>query len=371
MENKKIPFLDLASINAKDKDAFMHKIDEVISSGWFIRGNFVENFEKEYADFCGTNFCVGVANGLDALSLTLRAWLELGKLEEGDEVLVQSNTYIASVLAITENNLKPVLVEPNYETFNMCPLKIKESISTKTKAIMPVHLYGLLSPMKDIAQIAEENDLLILEDCAQAHGATLEGVKAGNWGNVGAFSFYPGKNLGALGDAGAIVTNEEDIFNCIKVLGNYGSEKKYYNLYQGQNSRLDELQAAILSIKLKKLDKQNQKRRQAAKRYDELINNKKIIKPNFENSIDHVWHLYVIRCKKRDELKKYLNDYGIETIIHYPIPPHKQECYSGLFNDYDLSATEIMANELLSLPISNEITEDQLEYVADKINIFE
>lgn len=370
MEIKKIPFLDLALINGKDKDAFMHKIDEVISSGWLIRGSFVEDFEKEFADFCGANFCVGLANGLDALSLTLRAWLELGMIQEGDEVIVQSNTYIASVLAITENNLKPVLVEPDFQSFNMCPKKLKESITDRTKIIMPVHLYGLLSPMSDIVEIARENGLLILEDCAQAHGAKSDNIKAGNWGDVGAFSFYPGKNLGALGDAGAIITNDEDVFQCVKVLGNYGSEKKYHNLYKGVNSRLDELQAAILRIKLEKLDVQNQKRRNVAMRYDQLIHNTKIMKPIFKHSEDHVWHLYVTRCKKRDELKKYLAKNGIETIIHYPIPPHKQKCYSGLFDDCDLSQTENMANELLSLPISGEMSDEQVEYVANKINRF-
>lgn len=314
----------------------------VLNSGWYIAGQELSKFEDEFATYCGTSHCIGVANGLDALILTIRAWKELGKLKSGDEIIVQANTYIASVLAITENGLTPVLVEPDPVTYNLSPESIKSAITSKTKAILPVHLYGQISPMDKIMEIAKTHKLLVLEDCAQSHGALLNGKKAGAWGDAAGFSFYPGKNLGALGDAGAITTNDDELADALKALRNYGSHKKYENLYQGVNSRLDELQAALLAVKLKYLDETNRRRQEIAKAYCSGIINELISLPHLPECIsEHVWHLFVIRCDDRDKLQRFLSEKGIQTLIHYPTPPHLQHAYQELgFGEGSFPVTE-------------------------------
>lgn len=368
-----IPFLDLKSINAQYRQELIDVCTKVIDSGWYLTGNELKSFEQNFANYCGTKYAIGVANGLDALILILRAWKLMGKLKDGDEVIVPANTYIASILAITENNLIPVLVEPNITTYNICPQNIKQAITPKTKAILVVHLYGQLADMPAIMQIANEHQLLVLEDSAQAHGATFDGKKAGNWGDASGFSFYPGKNLGALGDAGAITTNDDELANTLIALRNYGSHKKYENLYQGVNSRLDEIQSAILNVKLKYLDKEISHRRKIAQYYLTHINNPNIILPsiyqNAEDHYQHTWHLFVIRSKYRDELQKYLADNGVQTLIHYPIPPHKQICYAN-WNQLSLPITEQIHQEVLSLPISPTITLEQAYIIANICNQF-
>lgn len=368
-----IPFLDLKNINAQYRQELIDACIRVIDSGWYITGNELENFENKFANFCGTKYAIGVANGLDALILTLRAWKLMGKLKDGDEIIVPANTYIASILAITENNLTPILVEPDINTYNICPKNIKKAITPNTKAILAVHLYGQLSDMPAIMQTANEHQLLVLEDSVQAHGASLNGKKAGAWGNASGFSFYPGKNLGALGDAGAITTNDDELATALKALRNYGSHKKYENLYQGVNSRLDEIQSAMLSVKLNYLEQETHHRRKIANYYLNNIKNPSIILPlnniNAEEYFAHAWHLFVIRSKYRDKLQKYLSDNGVQTLIHYPIPPHKQLCYQG-WNDLSLPITEQIHQEVLSLPISPVMPMSDVDKVVDLCNTF-
>lgn len=376
-----IPFLDLKAINAQYREELIGACTRVIDSGWFISGSELTKFEQEFASYCGTKHAIGVANGLDALILTLRAWKELGKLKEGDEVIVPANTYIASILAITENRLVPVLVEPDEQTYNLSPGLVEKAITSKTRAILPVHLYGQLADMPAIMQIAKHHNLLVLEDCAQAHGAELNGKKAGNWGDASGFSFYPGKNLGALGDAGAITTNDDQLAKTLRALGNYGSHEKYKNLYQGTNSRLDEIQAAMLSVKLKHLDTEITQRRKVADAYLKGINNPAITLPithptlNTNNSAlacqASVWHVFVIRCKQRDALQKHLANQGIQTLIHYPTPPHKQQAYSNQgWSNASYPITQAIHNEILSLPISPVMTDKQVHYVINAVNGF-
>lgn len=362
-----IPFLDLKAINNQYRQELIEAATRVIDSGWYIRGQEVENFEKEFADYCGSQYCVGVANGLDALILVLRAWKELGKLKEGDEIIVPANTYIASILAITENRLKPVLVEPSIHTYNIDPNLIEQSITPRTKAILPVHLYGQLAPMPEILAIAEKHQLLVLEDAAQAHGASLNGQKAGNWGDAAGFSFYPGKNIGALGDAGAVTTNDEELAQVIRALGNYGSHKKYINIYQGKNSRLDDIQAAFLRAKLKHIDSEIEKRKEIAQMYITNISNKKITPPIYKNS--NVWHIFLICTSERDLLLERLMRNNIQTLIHYPIPPHKQIAYEN-WNNRKYPITEKIHNEALSLPISAIHNSIQIEKICNIINEF-
>lgn len=368
-----IPFLDLKNINTQYRQELIDACTRVIDSGWYITGNELENFENKFANFCGTKYTIGVANGLDALILTLRAWKLIGKLKDGDEIIVPANTYIASILAITENDLIPILVEPDIDTYNICPNNIKKAITPNTKAILAVHLYGQLADMPSIMQIANEHQLLVLEDSAQAHGASLNDKKAGAWGNVSGFSFYPGKNLGALGDAGAITTNDDELATTLKALRNYGSHKKYENIYQGVNSRLDEMQSAILSVKLNYLEQETHHRRKIANYYLNNLKNTNIILPlnniNAEEYFAHAWHLFVIRSKYRDELQKYLSDNGIQTLIHYPIPPHKQLCYQE-WNDLSLPITEKIHQEVLSLPISPIMSMSDVEKVVELCNQF-
>lgn len=364
-----IPFLDLKAINQQYRDELLEAITKVVDSGWYVQGTEVKSFEQEFAGYCGTEHCIGVANGLDALSVTLRAWKEMGKLRDGDEVIVPANTYIASILAITENDLKPVLVEPDESTFNLCPLKTEQAITDKTRVILPVHLYGQLADMPAIMNIAKQHNLLVLEDSAQAHGASIDGKKAGNWGDASGFSFYPGKNLGALGDAGAVTTNDEELARTIRAVSNYGSHKKYENLYQGVNSRLDEMQAAVLRVKLRYLDNEIAARRAVAKTYIETIDNPNITLPSWQKEESHVFHLFVIRTKVRSELQEYLSKNNVQTLIHYPLPPHKQQAYRE-WNVQSYPITETIHDEVLSLPMGPTLSNDEATAVAVACNSF-
>ncbi|TCM64366.1 dTDP-4-amino-4,6-dideoxygalactose transaminase [Acinetobacter calcoaceticus] len=368
-----IPFLDLKNINQQYRDQLIAACTRVIDSGWYIDGIELDSFEKNFAAYCGVEHAIGVANGLDALILTLRAWKELGKLKDGDEVIVPSNTYIASILAITANNLTPVLVEPDLHSFNIDPQKIKAAITQKTKVILPVHLYGQLADMSAIMNIAAEHGLLVLEDSAQSHGAEIEGKRAGAWGDASGFSFYPGKNLGALGDAGAITTNDLELANMLKALRNYGSHEKYKNLVPGVNSRLDEIQAAMLDIKLKSLEQDVVHRRQIASLYLNNINNPLIQLPltkiDATKYQQHVWHLFVIRTEHREALQAYLTEHGVQTLIHYPIPPHKQQAYRE-WNDLSLPISEQIHAEVLSLPIDPTMCIEDAEKVFQLCNTF-
>ena len=366
-----IPFLNLKSINSEYKSEISEAFDRIIKSGWYIAGEELKRFEEEFANYCGTKYCIGVGNGLDALSITLKAWKELGKIKDGDEVIVPSNTYIASILAITQNNLNPILVEPDEDTYNLDYKKIESNISDKTKAILVVHLYGQIANVVEINKIAKKYNLLVLEDSAQAHGASINSKKAGNWGNASGFSFYPGKNLGALGDAGAITTNSLELAETIRAIGNYGSRKKYENIYQGINSRLDEIQAAILSIKLKRLDDDNKKRRKIAKLYLENIKNRNIKLPECKDFEAHVFHLFVIRCEYSDLLIKHLNKYNIGNLIHYPIPPYEQVCYKDLqIDSSDFPITNIIHEQICSIPMDPSLSLESANRIIEVINDF-
>lgn len=368
-----IPFLDLKSINQQYRNDLVQACTRVIDSGWYIGGTELEKFEKNFAEYCGTKFAIGVANGLDALILVLRAWKELGRLNDGDEVIVPSNTYIASILAITANNLTPVLVEPELASYNIDVSKIELAITDKTKAILPVHLYGQLAAMPKIMEIAKKHNLLVLEDSAQSHGAELNGIKAGNWGHASGFSFYPGKNLGALGDAGAVTTNNEELASMLKALRNYGSHEKYKNLVPGVNSRLDEIQAAILDIKLKHLDAEVKHRRLIAETYLSKIKNPLIQLPlnNIQATTytQHVWHLFVILTDHREALQQFLLEAGVQTLIHYPIPPHKQQAYKE-WNDLSFPISEQIHSQVMSLPIGPTLDVQDAEKIAELCNQF-
>lgn len=370
-----IPFLDLKSLNAQYDQELKDAASRVIDSGWYIMGQELTSFEHEFADYCGTTYSIGVANGLDALILVLRAWKELGKIKDGDEVIVPANTYIASILAITENKLKPVLVEPDEHTYNLCPLKVESAITNKTRVILPVHLYGLISPMPELMAIADKYQLLVLEDCAQAHGASIDGKKAGSFGHAAGFSFYPGKNLGALGDAGAITTSDDELAKVLMALRNYGSHKKYENLFQGVNSRLDEIQAAFLRVKLKYLEKETAQRRRIASLYTQGITSAKVKLPILSNLSNpyqnetHVWHLFVVSVDEREGFQKYLADNGVQTLIHYPVPPHLQPAYASM-KDLSLPVTEKIHKRVLSLPMSPLLTDAQVQSVIDIVNAY-
>lgn len=363
-----IKFLDLQKINAPYQEQFQDKMKLVLDKGWFILGDEVKAFERNYAQYCGTNYCIGVGNGLDALVLIFKAYMQLGKLQKGDEVIVPANTYIASILAVLQADLVPVLVEPELETYNLNPNLIEAKITPKTKAILAVHLYGQLAQMSAINTIAKQHHLLVIEDAAQAHGAiSNEQIKAGNLSNAAAFSFYPGKNLGALGDAGAVTTNDEALAKVIFSLRNYGSEKKYHNEYIGINSRLDELQAAFLNVKLSNLDFENNRRKAIAKRYLSEIKNDKIVLPSWDLSDNHVFHLLVIRTENRLELQDYLLKNTVETMIHYPIPPHQQKALAT-WNTLSFPITEKIHKEVLSLPMSPMMTEEEISFVIQILN---
>lgn len=364
-----IPFLDLKAINAQYRDELINACTRVIDSGWYVQGTEVNTFEQEFAAYCGTKHAIGVANGLDALTLTLRAWKELGKLKEGDEVIVPANTYIASILAITENRLVPVLVEPDLLTYNLCPKNAESAITKKTRVILPVHLYGQLADMPAIMDIAKRYNLLVLEDSAQAHGASIDGRKAGSWGDASGFSFYPGKNLGALGDAGAVTTSDDELAHTLRALANYGSHKKYENLYQGVNSRLDEIQAAMLRVKLRHIDTEIAARRAVAKAYIEGIDNPNITLPDWQSEETHVFHLFVIRTNQRNELQQHLLNKGVQTLIHYPLPPHKQQAYKQM-NNQKFPITEVIHQQVLSLPIGPTLNLEDVQKIVSEINIF-
>jgi len=362
-----IKFLDLQKINAPYQAAFAEKLNATLDKGWFILGEEVKTFERDYAAFCGSAHCIGVANGLDALLLILKGYIVLGKINSGDEVIVPANTYIASIIAIMQAGLTPVLVEPDEMTFNLDPKRIEEKITAKTVAIMAVHLYGQLCDMEAIGEIATKHGLLVIEDAAQAHGATDGHKKAGGFGHAAGFSFYPGKNLGALGDAGAVTTNDGELAATIRSLRNYGSQTKYYNDYIGVNSRLDELQAAFLNVKLPRLLPENEMRKAVAVCYLENIDNPKITLPHYDGSGSHVFHQFVIRTAHRDELQSFLRQSGIETLIHYPVAPHKQKALAD-WNELSFPITEKIHREVLSLPISPVMTPEEVQAVVNFIN---
>jgi len=362
-----IKFLDLYNINQAYKEELKNAFERVLDSGWFIMGAELKKFENDFAEYCGTKHAVGVANGLDALILIIRAYKELGVFEEGDEIIVPSNTFIASILAVSANNLVPVLVEPDIDSYNIDSSLIEALITTKTKAILPVHLYGQLCDMENINKIAKRYDLKVIEDCAQSHGAAINGRKAGNFGDAAGFSFYPGKNLGALGDGGAIVTNDDELASTVRALANYGSHIKYQNKYKGVNSRLDELQAALLGVKLKTLDNDTQVKRTIANRYLSEINNIKIKLPKVPQQSAHVWHLFVVTTEDRNGLQQYLTNHDIQTVIHYPIPPHKQEAYKE-WNELSYPVSEQIHAEVLSLPLSPVMTDEEVNKVIEALN---
>lgn len=365
-----IKFLDLQKINLRHQEEIETKISQVFRSGWYLMGQELSSFESNLSQYIGAKHAIGVANGLDALRLILRGYIEMGIMDRGDEILVPSNTYIASILAISDNGLIPVLVEPDINNYNIDTKKIEEKITSKTKGILIVHLYGRTVFSENLKNIAEKYQLKIIEDNAQAIGAEWNGKKTGNLGDAAGFSFYPGKNLGALGDAGAITTNDDELSKTIRALANYGSNQKYVNIYQGLNSRLDEIQAAVLDIKLKYIDEENTVRKNIAKKYIAEISNPKIILPeNPADENEHVWHLFVIRTENRNELQKYLTENGIQTLIHYPIPPHKQQAYKE-WNEQSFPISEKIHEEVLSLPISPVMTEEEVEKIIEIINEF-
>ena len=363
----KIPFVTFMPMEAELDKELRAAFDRVYTRSWYIEGVEDEAFEKAFAEYCGSKYCVGVGNGLDALFLSLKG---LG-IKEGDEVIVPSNTYIATALAVTYVGATPIFVEPDIRTFNVDPARIEEAITERTKVIIPVHLYGQPCDMDPIMEIARKHKLYVLEDCAQAHGATYKCKVIGSFGDAAGFSFYPGKNLGALGDAGATVTNNQVLADKIRALGNYGSDYKYHHIYKGNNSRLDEMQAAFLAAKLPHLDKMNEERRRIAQMYIDGIKNTEVILPYVPDYAKPVWHIFAIRCQRRDELEKFLNNSGIGTNKHYPIPMHLQECYKDLGykkGDFPI-AEEISATEI-SIPMYYGMTDEEVQYVIDRINEF-
>lgn len=365
----KVPFLDYKAVNAPYFEEIQAAMERVVQSGWYVLGPEVKAFERELADYCGVEHCVGVSSGLDALILTIEAWVELGRLKQGDEVIVPANTYIATILAITKAGLCPVLVEPDMEDYNISCEQIEEALTPKTKLILPVHLYGQCADMDRIHAIAKTHGLLVMEDAAQAQGASYQGRRAGSLGDAAAHSFYPGKNLGAIGEAGAVTTNDDDLADMVAMLRNYGSEKKYHNLVKGLNNRIDELQASILRVKLPYVDRDNAKRNEIAQVYLNEINHPMVTLPVTRPDRHHCWHLFVIRVPDRDRWMDYLADKGIETAIHYPVPPHKQPAYSE-WNERAYPITEKIHREVVSLPMSPAHSIEQARYVAHAINGF-
>lgn len=360
-----ISFLDLQQINQQYSDEIMAAAAEVISSGWYVNGDKNNSFSASFARYCGSSYALGVANGLDALSLIIKGY----GFGPGDEIIVPANTFIASILAISQNGCTPVLVEPDIDTYNINPMLIEAKVTAKTKAIMAVHLYGQVADMDAINALADKYHLKVIEDAAQAHGAVYKGKKTGNLGDAGAFSFYPGKNLGCLGDGGAITTNDGKLFARIKEIANYGSTIKYEHCCKGVNSRLDEIQAAILNVKLKYLDRDNKKRREIATYYRESIKNPLILLPRCKDELAHVWHIFPILCEERDRLQKYLSNACIQTLIHYPTPPHKQRAYAE-WEHYSLPISERIHAQELSLPVSSVMTMSEADAVVEAINEF-
>lgn len=364
-----VPFLSLKEVTELHGEEINEAVKRAVNSGWYLQGKENEIFETNYARFIGSRYCIGVANGLDALIWILRAYKELGIMQDGDEVIVPANTYIASILAITENNLKPVLVEPRFDTLEIDDLLIEERITSKTKAIMIVHLYGRCAYTGKIGEICKKHNLKLIEDNAQAHGCCFDDRRTGSLGDAAGHSFYPGKNLGALGDGGAVTTSDKDLADTVRALANYGSQKKYVFKYCGRNSRLDEIQAAVLDVKLKYLDGDNRRRQQVADFYYDHISNPDIVLPERLSDKNNVYHIFPVFCKQRNDLQEYLKENGVQTLIHYPIPPHKQECYKG-WNDMSFPVTEMIHNQEISLPMSPTLREDQIRKVVDLVNNF-
>ncbi|MDR2407779.1 MAG: DegT/DnrJ/EryC1/StrS family aminotransferase [Bacteroidales bacterium] len=367
MPSYQVPILVLKEVTDKYSSEIHEAVSRVVDSGWYLQGVENDAFESEYSAYIGTEYTVSVANGLDALFLILRSYIELGVMNRGDEVIVPANTFIASMLAITDNDLVPILVEPDINTYQIDDSKIEKAITSKTKAIMIVHLYGQCAYTERIAQLCKKYNLKLIEDNAQAHGCLYQGKKTGSLGDAAGHSFYPGKNLGALGDGGAVTTNSKELADTVRPLGNYGSSRKYVCRYQGRNSRLDEIQAAILRVKLSHLNEDNALRKEVAKKYITGIQNPKIILPNVPDWNSHVFHIFPVRTGGRDRLQGYLSDNGIQTLIHYPIPPHKQQCYPE-WNILSLPVTEQIHNEELSLPMSPMLTNEQIDLVIKTIN---
>lgn len=362
-----VPFLNLKPMHIEIENEILSKFKNMYENNWFILGREVEQFEKKFAEYCGVKYCIGVGNGLEALTLILSGY-EIGK---GDEVIVPSNTYIATALAVSNVGSKPVFVEPDINTYNISPKLIEKAITKNTKAIIAVHLYGQVACMDSINKIAKKYELKVIEDSSQAHDALYKKRKTGSLGNAAGFSLYPGKNLGGLGDAGAVTTNDKELANKIKTLRNYGSDKKYHNLYKGLNSRLDEIQAGFLTVKLKYLDKWNKDRGRIAKIYFQDIKNDNVILPYVSDYTSPIWHVFIVRTQKRDKLQRYLKENGVGTLIHYPIPIHLQPAYKDLgFNQGDFPISEKIANEVLSIPIWYGMKNDQIKYIVDKINEF-
>lgn len=362
-----ISFLSLKDVTALHEAEINEAVSRVVNSGWYLQGKANERFEAEYADYIGSNYAVGCANGLDALIIIFRAYIEMGVMAPGDEVIVPANTYIASILAITENGLKPVLVEPDIRTYEIDDALIDQAITPRTKAIMIVHLYGQNAYTEKIGEICKRHHLKLVEDNAQAHGCKFDGRRTGSLGDAAGHSFYPGKNLGALGDGGAITTNDKDLADTVRILANYGSSKKYVFDYCGRNSRLDEIQAAVLSVKLKYLDEDNEARREVARCYIRHVDNPNVVLPMVDDWGAHVFHIFAIRSKGRDALQEYLKANGVQTLIHYPIPPHKQRCYSE-WSGVSLPITEAIHREELSLPMSPVLDKNDVMRVVDLIN---
>lgn len=366
-----VPFLDLKAINARHAAELKAAAARVVDSGWYVLGDEVKAFEAEFAAWVGSPHCVGTSDGLSALILALRGWKELGLLKDGDAVAVPANTYIASILAITENRLRPVLVEPDEDTFNLGAAKLAAALTPDVKAVLAVHLYGQLADMPAIAQLCRDRGLLLLEDAAQAHGAHIGGVKAGAWGDAAAFSFYPGKNLGALGDAGALTCRDAQLAEMVRALRNYGSHEKYQNLVQGPNDRLDELQAALLRVKLPHLDADNARRREIAQRYRREIRNPSVHLPSVRIGEDsHVWHLFVVRVADRAAFQQRMLNQGVHTSIHYPVAPHHQQAYAKELGHLKLPLTEGIHREVVSLPISPVMTDEQVAAVISSVDAY-
>ncbi len=362
-----IPYLDVKAVTALHGEEIQTAVAEVVGSGWYLQGRALQQFEQHYAEYIGTKHCVGVANGLDALTLTLRAYKEMGKLQEGDEVLVPANTFIATVLSITENQLKPVFVDVEEDTLDLNLAALERAITEKTKVLMLVHLYGRCTYNEQIQRLCKENGLLLIEDNAQAHGCRYEGRKTGSLGHAACHSFYPGKNLGALGDGGAVTTDNEEVAKMIRSIANYGFAEKYVAIHQGRNSRLDEVQAAVLDVKLRHLDEENQRRIELARLYYKHLKNEAIRLPKMMDEGNNVYHIFPVFTKERDALKQYLQNKGIGTLIHYPIPPHQQECYKA-YSGLDLPITEKLAKEELSIPLNPTMIEEEAMWVVKALN---
>ena len=364
-----IKYCDLKDITGIYEPQLSEAVSRVVQSGWYILGSEVNKFEHAFAEYCGCKYCIGTGNGLDALTIIMLAYKELGIMQNGDEIIVPANTYIASILSIIQAGLNPILCEPSWESCNIDPAKVEELITPRTKAIMAVHLYGRCADIPQIEAIAKKHSLKIIEDSAQAHGAMIQGKRTGNLGDASGFSFYPGKNLGALGDGGAITTNDKELADTARAIANYGSEKKYVNIHKGVNSRLDEIQAAVLSVKLERLDQDNDRRRKIAERYNTEITNPLIKLPGACNSCEHVYHIYPIFSKERERLQQHLLYNGVETLIHYPIPPHRQNALKE-FADLRLPITERIHSEELSLPCHPAMSDNDVTKVIEAVNTF-